>query len=142
MVPEIRFSKGLTGQTALALICTMLAGCYIPQVGKSSPSLRGRILDSSTQQPVAGVMVSLHNHTNTATVTDQSGVFSLRATYRFYWNVLGPCPYYLPSNWRYGSSLDLSHPQYDPIQDHWPKRKSTNISDNALVDVLLTPKGK
>ena len=129
-------------QAAFVLVCTTLAGCYIPQVGESSPSMRGRVLDSNTRQPVVGVVVNLHNHTNTTTATDKSGVFYLPATHRFYWDVWGPCPYYVPGNWHYGDSLDLSHPQYDSIQEYWPRRKSTNAADHALADVLLTPKAK
>jgi hypothetical protein len=134
--------QSIMRQAALALICTTLTGCYIPQVGKSSPSMRGRVLDSSTQRPVAGVVVSLHNPASTSTVTDQSGLFYLQATHRFYWNVVGPCSYYIPGDWHYGSSLDLSHPQYASIQEYRPKWKSTNASDKALADVLLTPKDK
>jgi len=120
-------------------LCAILTGCYIPQVGQSSPFLSGRVVDADNHRPIAGAKIAFPDHPNTSTTTDEFGSFRVPATHKFYWNVVGPCSTYYPSNWRYGILVQVSHAQYETTQISWLRY---DLDKKPPKDILLKPVAK
>src|SRR5260370_11700439 len=100
---------------ALMFACAALSGCVIvPNVGRSSSAMQGRVVDAQTGQPVAGATVALHRHPRTMAFTDDSGEFHFDATHRFNLLILTCPPASIPNDWHYGNVVDISHPLYEP----------------------------
>ena len=122
-----------------ALLCISVTGCFIPHIGRSSPSLSGRVVDANSLRPVGGAKITFPDHPETSTRTDDSGSFHLPATHRFYWLVLGACPVDYPSGWRYGILVEVSHPQYESIQLSW---LTYDLDNKKSKDIFLKPVAK
>ena len=127
----------------MALVSVGLSGCIwpVPHTSQRSPEVSGRVLDATTQAPIAKAKVALHDCPSVTTATDNSGSFVLRATHNFHYaSRMGMCWTDLPEGKQYGPSIEVSHPRYVAAQiDSWRYQKSdsTNYSIFRLKDVLL-----
>lgn len=139
---------------ALASGILCLSGCAIPApwpgTTETSSAIRGHVADAETKQPVGGARVQIHGRPDTATTTDATGEFHLAEVREFYlMRVVTPCPvYYFPEVREKSFLVDISHPDYEPMQldaflswQYWDSpRTNVPAAEIAIRDVLLIPK--
>jgi hypothetical protein len=78
---------------ALLICCNGLVGCIQgPSRDVRSPEVSGKVMDDSTQAPLQGVHVRLHEKPKIEATTDSSGQFHLRGTKNTHlFTILGIC---------------------------------------------------
>jgi hypothetical protein len=130
----------------VALASIALSGCAVPapSVDERSPAVSGRVVDATTQQPIKGAIVALHEHPSYKTRTDQAGIYRIRARHNVQLLlVLGICGEEIPWPKYYkADELDFSHPLYEPLRiqaAQYLDKAPTNGAPVLLRDVALVP---
>jgi hypothetical protein len=133
-------------QILYLIVCVSFSGCVIgPTVDERSPKVSGRVVDAKTQQPLSGVLISLHEHPDLNSTSDVSGHFVLRGTKNFHlFTMLGICSTSFPEGKYYGDTLDLTKNGYHSLQIDARKYlpagiTNTDGSNLTLRDVFLIP---
>lgn len=119
-------------------------GCLpYPHTTEKLPAMCGRIVDATTQRPIAGAVVAVHEHPSVHTTSDRGGRFAIAARHNFHLGVtVGMCS----GNWPEGSDwepvLDINCASYEPIQVDAAMQRSDAWSDEKieLQDIVLVPK--
>ena len=126
-----------------------LSGCIwpVPTTSQRSPEISGRVVDATTQQPIQGALIALHDDTNINAHTDAFGTYRLHATRNVHLvTLLSACSVDYPAGKHYSDRMDVSHPQYIPMAVYAQERRdpqSTNWSTNRqalqLQDITMAP---
>src|SRR6266478_3000118 len=107
--------------------CLCLLGCVpIPLPGReqTSPTIRGRVLDVRTSQPVQGARVQIHERPKTHVLSDSNGEFRVKEVLEFYLMsfVTGQNVYHFPTVRVRSYMLDVSHADYETVEVFGPRK--------------------
>jgi hypothetical protein len=136
--------------------CCLLTGCIVvplPHVTESSPSIKGRIIDAMTSQPIKNAVVQLENRQaqdkrhasihdrpqdGATTKTRADGRFSLGPRYNFHllWYCNPSFQFHLPNGTYWLGELSVTHPDYE----RFSASSFTNRSDLWLKRTVAQPR--
>lgn len=145
--------RAIIATVTVASLALTFTGCIIPKPKSGSamvaPDVRGRIVDSTTGQPVAGAHVTIASRPDTMVVTGDDGRFHVEQLYKKYaiefidpGGVMGYCPPLGEIIFR----LDVAHPGYQDlhlwIREHLAETPANYDGPFVMRDVQLIPRDR
>jgi hypothetical protein len=128
----------------LAAIFLLTSGCIpIPHTSIRFPEMNGRVLDASTQNPIRGALIAIHDNPADSTKSDDQGRFRVERQKNFHlaYDVNFVCGPGDIGGKYYSYELDISAPGYVTSRIVAPAYNISydeKTSTYLLKDILLT----